>query len=110
MTEVRAPIAALLNARDARGWEAESTVERSVGADGTLSMGLLSTRVDLPLGWTLSDAAQCEIDRQLASALSDATRSPAIAKLDSLLMVGDRSSPHRDASPTSSAILTAACR
>jgi len=110
VTEVRAPVAALLNARDARGWEAESTVERSVGADATLSMGLLATRIDLPLGWTLSDAAQCEIDRQLANALSDSARSPAIVKLDNLLMGDDRSRSPGGAASSHSSLLSAACR
>jgi hypothetical protein len=111
ITEFRAPIAALLNARNARGWEAESTVERLVRADGgALTMGLLSTRIDLPLGWTLSDAAQCEIDRQLANALSDNKRPPAIVALDSLLAERKTSVTPVETNTPRRSPLTAACR
>jgi hypothetical protein len=92
MTEVLAPVAALLNAREARGWEAESAIERMVSADGgVLTLGLAPSSVDLPLGWTLSDAAQCEIDTQLAHALDPATRAPAVVELDALLSDGAQS-------------------
>ncbi len=86
LTELLAPPTALLEAREARGWEAESAVRPLVPEpDGVLPLGLAKTRIKLPLGWTLSDLAQHEIDRQLAVALTEATRPPAIRELDALL-------------------------
>jgi hypothetical protein len=88
LIEVRAPVAALLNARDARGREAAAAISTLVGAGGhTLPLGLDKTAVTLPLGWTLSDVAQCEIDRQLSRALAAPTAGGPIATLDELFPV-----------------------
>jgi hypothetical protein len=49
---------------------------------------LAPSRVDLPLGWTLSHAAQCDVDAPLPRALDEPTPAPAIAKLDAMLTGG----------------------
>ena len=88
LIEVRAPVAALLNARDARGREAAAVIGTLVGAGShALPLGLDKSRVALPLGWTLSDVAQCEIDRQLAKALSTPVAGGPISTLDELFPV-----------------------
>ena len=86
LTELLAPPTALLEAREARGWEAESAVRLLVpGRYGVLPLGLAKSSIKLPLGWTLSDLAREEIDRQLAVALAAPTRPRAIRALDELL-------------------------
>jgi hypothetical protein len=86
LTELLAPPTALLEAREARGWEAESAVRLLVpGRNGVLPLGLAKSSIKLPLGWTLSDLARDEIDRQLAVALAAPTRPRAIRELDALL-------------------------
>ena len=101
LTELRAPLAALLNARDARGREAAIDIARPVMTDSSMNplgagksgevlalpIGLEQRSIVLPLGWTLSDTAQCEIDEQLATALDSPSPASAVGILDTLFTV-----------------------
>lgn len=86
LNQIVAPVKALYNARQARGFQARETLAR----DGVVHVhfrlcshpnGAVSRKQPLPLGWTLSSLARQEMHRQLGLE-SDASEMRAIARLN----------------------------
>jgi hypothetical protein len=87
LTEVLAPLNALLNARDARGRLAEdaarTTAEAYSGA--AIRFWVTDSQVPLPLGWMLSDSARHELDHQLTTIAESAGDDNSFVAIDRLL-------------------------
>lgn len=80
LTELRSPIAAVFNARDARSRYAESVVrERSQAV--LFGLQQRQRRAQLPLGWMLSDVAQHEIDQQVVDTILNGANTARLATL-----------------------------
>lgn len=65
MNEVLSPVRTLLKTRDARGSYSRAALQYFVEADNYFGLGLCNDGMPLPLGWSLSDKAKTEIQRQL---------------------------------------------
>jgi hypothetical protein len=65
--EIAAPVFALLDTRDARGEVARRSIKSTLCKDHIFHFRLCEGAHHLPLGWTLSEAAWAELDRQLDS-------------------------------------------
>jgi hypothetical protein len=87
LTEVLAPLDALLNARDARGRLAEdaarTTAEAYSGA--AIRFWVTDSEVPLPLGWMLSDGARHELDGQLTRITNSTADDNSLVVIDRLL-------------------------
>jgi len=87
LTEVLAPLNALLNARDARGRLAEdvarTTAEAYSGA--AIRFWVTDSPVPLPLGWMLSDSARHELDHQLSTIAASTSDDNSFMAIDRLL-------------------------
>jgi hypothetical protein len=87
LTEVLAPLKALLNARGARGRLAEdaarTTAEAYSGA--AIRFWVTDSEVPLPLGWMLSDSARHELDKQLTTIATSSADDNSFAVIDRLL-------------------------
>ena len=87
LTEVFAPLDALLNARDARGRLAEDTARATAEAysGGAIRFWVTDSKVPLPLGWMLSDTAQHELDQQLAAIVKSGADDDSFVTVNQLL-------------------------
>lgn len=105
--QIRAPIRALLNTRPARGFQAREALHRRVldlnKADGAVRAYHFHFRLcregkaPLPLGWTLSRAAEQEMRRQLGAQASDdgpiAKRNRSLRAALLAVLAGERPDP-----------------
>lgn len=72
LPEVRSPVEALINARSARGTWAQThlraVMDNDVHRGSSVHFALCPGEVEIPLGWTLSDLTEQEMDDQLTFA------------------------------------------
>jgi hypothetical protein len=80
LTELRSPIAAVFNARDARSRYAEAVVSAR-GESILFGLNQRTNRAQLPLGWMLSDVAQHEIDQQVVNTVTSGANTARLATL-----------------------------
>ena len=67
LNETRSPPVTLLNARNAHAVYAREAVRWHVTCENFLHFGLCKEKIDVPLGWALSDVVQTKMDKQLTT-------------------------------------------
>jgi hypothetical protein len=67
LNEVLSPPVTLMNTRDARGAYAREAVKWYVEEKNFLHFGLCKVRMDIPLGWVISEPVRKEMEKQLAT-------------------------------------------
>jgi len=94
LSEVAAPVQALLQTRGARGTQAVSYLNREPGVE-LLSIRPCTVNVSAPLGWVLSEQARGEMKAQLneCGALGDNCAAPRLAWVKRILS-GDPGAPY----------------
>jgi hypothetical protein len=66
--EVLSPVVTLINTRTARGTWAQANIRARIERDASVHFALCPAQVAIPLGWTLSDLTEDEMDQQLDAA------------------------------------------